>query len=59
MSGLVFAIWIGGMYPAYMHYREHQGPVWSAMNALAWPIDFGSWVAEKIYDERDGEDDAE
>lgn len=56
MSWLTISIFIGGLYPTYMHYREHENRFWSALNALAWPVDLGSWIAEKVYDAKeDGE----
>ena len=57
MSGLAIMVWLGGMYPAYMHYREQYSWFPSTWNAFAWPIDFGSWVAEKVYDAEEGQND--
>jgi hypothetical protein len=48
-------IWLGGMYPAYVHHIKTNNVFWSCWNAVFWPIDYGMWLAD-IYEEEETND---
>lgn len=43
-------VWVGGLKPAYdYHSSQGESKIWAAIEAFAWPIDYGMWLAD-IYE---------